>query len=121
MSIWIGLIASFLGAILSAMGMGGGGLFLLYLTIVSGFTQLKAQGINLIFFIPCAIVAIFIHNKNKLIEWKVALIGSAFAVIGVFAGFFLSSHLNEGLLSKLFGVFLLIIGAKELFSKNKKR
>lgn len=115
------MLASFLGAILSAMGMGGGGIFLLYLSMIAGFDQLKAQGINLIFFVPCAIVAIFIHNKNKLIEWKIAMLGCAFAVIGVFAGVSLSTHLNENLLSKLFGVFLLVIGIKELCAKNKEQ
>ena len=44
-------IASFIIALLSGMGIGSGGLLVIYLTLLEKVPQLTAQGINLLFFI----------------------------------------------------------------------
>ena len=49
-------IAAFLTGILAAMGVGGGMILIVYLTFFVGVPQLSAQGINLIYFIPIAIL-----------------------------------------------------------------
>jgi uncharacterized membrane protein YfcA len=55
------------------MGLGGGMVLIVYLTVFAGFSQLAAQGINLVFFIPIAIISLVLHTKNKLVEWKKAV------------------------------------------------
>ena len=45
-------------------------ILILYMTIFAGYTQLDAQGINLIFFIPIALLSLIIHTKSKLVKWK---------------------------------------------------
>lgn len=112
----IGLV-SFFGGILSALGMGGGGILLIYLTAYAGVQQQTAQGMNLIFFIPIAIVAIVIHAKHKLIRWKVAFLCWAIGLAGVWLGVRLALTMDSRLLGKMFGGFLLLIGFRELFSK----
>lgn len=112
-------LASFFGAVLSALGMGGGGILLIYLTIVVGMDQHTAQGINLVFFIPVAIVAILIHAKNKLIRWKVAFPCILCGLGGVWIGAYTAMRLDSDLLGRLFGGFLLIIGLREIFFKEK--
>ena len=109
---------SFLSSVISSMGLGGGGILILYLTLFKDTEQLKAQGINLIFFIPSAITAIILHSKNKLIEWNRTLFIVLGGVFGVIAGTFLASFLSSDILSKLFAVFLFAIGIRELFDKN---
>lgn len=113
-------MASFFGAVLSALGMGGGGILLIYLTAYLGMEQLEAQGINLVFFLPVAAVALFIHQKSGLIRWKVVLPCVALGVVGVYFGAKLAMLIGSELLGKLFGGFLLIIGLRELFSKPKE-
>ena len=54
-------IAGILSGILASMGLGGGGILIIYLTIFAGIEQATAQGINLVFFIPISIVAILIY------------------------------------------------------------
>ena len=44
------IVAAFFIALLSGLGIGGGGLFTVYLAFVGGAPQLSAQGFNLIFF-----------------------------------------------------------------------
>ena len=45
------IIAGLLSGIIGAMGLGGGAVLLIYLSLIKGTDQLKAQGINLLFFI----------------------------------------------------------------------
>ncbi len=114
-------IAGILSGILASMGLGGGGILIIYLTIFAGIEQSVAQGINLVFFIPISIVAIFIYYKKKLISWKTAIISSIFGVLGAVSGSLLSAVIDSSLLSKIFGVLLFIIGLNQLFSKKNTK
>lgn len=119
MSWLVPTVAAFFSAILGAMGMGGGGILLIYLTLYADVSQMKAQGINLVFFIPIATIALVIHSKNKLVRWKVALPSILTGAAGVFVGNWLAQSFGDNLLSKLFGGFLLIIGVRELLAKKE--
>lgn len=107
-------IAGFVSALLGALGMGGGGVLLIYLTCLAQISQTKAQGINLLFFIPVAITALILHCKNKLVNYKMAIVGVLTGAVGVFAGFVIARQMGDQILSKVFAVFLLVLGAREL-------
>lgn len=113
------IIAGVLSGILGAMGFGGGGILILYLTLYRNLSQLNAQGINLIFFVPSALLAVILHTKNKLIEWKIALKYILFGLLGVGLGFLLLRVVNENIIRKIFSVLLIYMGARELFSKSE--
>ncbi|MCL2578538.1 MAG: TSUP family transporter [Oscillospiraceae bacterium] len=115
----LSLVAAFLSGMIGAMGMGGGSVLIIYLTAYLGFEQLKAQGVNLVFFLPIAAVALFFHQKNRLIRWRVALPLAALGLAGVWAGMQLAVCVGSQLLGKLFGGLLLIIGLRELLAKRK--
>ncbi|MCL2056633.1 MAG: sulfite exporter TauE/SafE family protein [Oscillospiraceae bacterium] len=119
MSILWQFLLAFSCAALSALGMGGGGLLLLYLAAYEGMAQQSAQGINLVFFIPIALVAVLIHAKKGLIRADVALRCILPGVCGVVIGWMLAMRIETQLLSKLFGGFLLIVGVREMFSRAK--
>lgn len=116
-------IAKFITGLLAGaaggMGIGGGGILLLYLSAFSKIPQLTAQGINLVFFLPIAAAAIFIHIKNGFIKWKTAVVSVLAGIPGVFLGAFVAKNMEETLLRGIFAVFLLIIGMRELFGKAK--
>ena len=103
----------------ASLGIGGGGILIIYLTLFASMEQLKAQGLNLLFFIPCGIIALIIHFKNKLIDKSYSVPLICGGVVGVLAGNYLSSLINTNLLSKIFAVFIIIIGLRELLSKPK--
>ena len=65
--------ALIVSAVVGAMGLGGGSVLILYLTMVRHLPQLVSQGINLLFFIPCAVTAVMIYDKQKIIQWKLVL------------------------------------------------
>ncbi|MCR5636889.1 MAG: sulfite exporter TauE/SafE family protein [Clostridiales bacterium] len=117
-TVFSALAAAASGA-LGAMGMGGGGILMIYLTLAAGIPHATAQGINLLFFIPTAIVAVIIYSRKKLIDYKIALIYGLAGTLGACGGCYVSGMLDNNILSKIFAVFIIFIGVKELFSKAK--
>lgn len=117
--IW-SFIAALLTGVLASLGVGGGMVLIIYLTVFGGFDQLAAQGINLIYFLPIALLSVIIHSKNGLIEWKKILpsliTGVIFAVFGAAA----ARYIGSPLLKKIFAVFILLIGFKELFWRSDR-
>lgn len=113
----IGLASGIVGG----MGIGGGTILIPALVIFIKPEQHVAQGVNLLFFIPTAIVAIFIHFKNKRIDYKTAIPITLSGLIGAYMGANLAIALSGLALRKSFGVFLLIIGFYEMFRKVKPK
>ena len=111
-------IVSFLTGVIASMGLGGGMILIVYLTIFTEISQISAQGVNLIFFIPIAIFSLILHTKNHLIEWKKIAPSILGGVFGVIIGSFLASGASSALLRKFFAVFLIFIGIKELFRRK---
>lgn len=111
-------IAALLSGIAGALGIGGGGILVIYLTLFGKYEQLPAQGINLLFFIPCALVAIAFHAKNKLIKWRAAAWLILGGIVGTCIGFWLTSVIGEKWVSKVFAVLLIAAGARELFQRG---
>ena len=112
--IFLEILAGVLGGIVGGMGMGGGTLTIPILTIFLSFPQLLAQGINLIAFLPMSIVALCIHVKNKLVDfkntWLLAVVGSLFSL----GGAILANHMSNGNLRKLFALFLIGLGVWQI-------
>lgn len=61
-------LAGFFTGILSAWGIGGGTLLLLVMSLFLGVDQITAQGINLLYFLPTAAMALVQHRKNGLLD-----------------------------------------------------
>lgn len=115
------LLAGLFSGIIGGMGLGGGAVLIIYLTVFKNTEQLRAQGINLLFFIPIAITAVIIYAFKKQINWKITLPIAAGGVLGAAGGFFLTDIIGGNFTSKLFGGFLILLGLKEIFSKNKTK
>jgi len=109
-------IVGFLSGILASMGLGGGFILVIYLTVFAGTSQLAAQSINLIFFLPIAAASLFFHLRGKLIEKEILLPCILPELAGVFGGVFLANFLGSSVLSKIFAGFVLLIGIRELFT-----
>lgn len=115
----IDIIAGFLSGIIGSMGMGGGGILLIYLSVFKDTKQLKAGGINLIFFIPIAVLSLIIYTVKKQIKWKITAIISAVGILGAFLGTTLAGVIGNKWLGKIFGIFILLLGIIELIRPQK--
>ncbi len=116
----IGLVSFFTG-VAASLGLGGGFVLLIYLTAFAGVPQLEAQGINLIFFLPIAALSLIFHTKNKLIDKKPLLPSILTGAAAVVLGVLLAGVLGSKWLSKLFAIFILYVGIKELFHKKSEK
>ena len=123
---WLAL-AGLTSGIFGGMGMGGGTLLIPILTIFLGFAQKNAQAINLLVFVPMAIVSLIIHIKNKLVDFRVGIPVILSGIIFSIGGSAITSLIDNGVMRKIFGVFLLIVGVYQGFqaiimfkNKNKK-
>lgn len=112
-------LAGAVTGIITGFGIGGGTLLILYLTMLRDVSQLAAQGINLLYFIPTAASALVSHIKNKRIVWRVAIISASAGIITTVAASIFASKLDTELLRRFFGGFLLIVGISELFRKSR--
>ncbi len=113
-------IAGILSGIAGALGVGGGGVLIIYLVVFANIDQITAQGINLLFFLPCGAVAIIIHAVKKRIRWATVLPCVAGGVAGVLLGTWALGYISAGLLGKVFAAGLILLGIKELVSSFKK-
>lgn len=110
------LLAGVAGGVLAGMGMGGGTLFIPIVTLFMDVNQITAQAINLVAFVPTAVLALGIHLKNKLVKGKDLawiIVPSVLSCIGFS---FLALMMEGDLLRKLFGGFLTLLGSAMLFS-----
>ena len=105
---------------LSGLGIGGGSLLILWLTIILGVPQNTARIINLLFFIPSALIACCFRWRQGNLNWKVLLpaIISGCITAGLFS--ILGAKMDTTLLKKLFGGLLLLTGLREISYKPKK-
>ena len=121
----IEILIGFVSGIVSGTGMGGGTILILCLSIFLGIDQKIAQAINLIFFIPTSIAAIYINIKEKKINFKVVKTIILFGIIGAIIGAIIAQNMNTKLLKKSFGIFLAFIAIHEIYVilkmyKNRK-
>lgn len=114
MQIFWYIVAGIVGGLLGGMGMGGGTLLIPIVTIFLDVGQKEAQAINLIAFIPMAIVALIIHAKNKLIDKKRLIWQIVPAAATAIPAALLAVNCSSGSLKKWFGIFLIVLGSVSL-------
>lgn len=114
------IIAALLSAILSGLGVGSAGLFVLYLTLFAGYGQLDAQALNLMFFLFSAGSALLLHRRKRRIPWRAVLLLIACALPGALAGSRLARVLDATLLRRLFGGMLVITGLSSLLRREER-
>ncbi len=113
------VLAGLASGIAGAMGLGGGSVLLIYLTVFAGVDQLTAQGINLIFFLPIAAFSVAIYTKRGIIEWKNIFVIMIFGVIGSVFSSWAVSFFDAELIRKVFGGLIILYGLFEAFNSSK--
>lgn len=114
MTTFLLILFGFLAGIVGGMGMGGGTVLVPLLSFLD-LPQKTIQAINLVSFLPMCCVALFFHAKNKLIQtkhvWWLIIPAIIFAVVGALV----ADIADNKVLRLCFAVFLLAVGAWQLF------
>lgn len=111
-------LIGFLTGVLASMGLGGGFVLVVWLTLFAETEQRAAQGINVLFFLPIAFVSLIMHLKNGLVNKVLVKKLAVGGLLGAAVGTLVSQVIANDLLRKLFALFLLAFGLRELFAKR---
>ena len=104
---------------LAGLGVGGGTLLVLWLTLVIGMTQQQARILNLMFFRPCARICTLLRKKQGAVNIRLLLPGIVSGVVSAIVFSLLGRVMDLVLLKKLFGGLLILTGIRELLYKPK--
>ncbi len=113
-------LAGIICAILAAMGVGGGGLLVIYLTLVKDVPQLTAQGINLLFFLPSALISLVFKHKLFKSQKELILLICPVCTCSSLAFCLIGGFIDEALIRRIFGIFLIFAALLQIFSHKEK-
>ena len=113
--LFLGLVA---GVFSGLIGVGGGIIIVPALILLFGMSQHQAQGTTLALLVPpIGLLAAWTYYKQGYVDLRIA----TFICIGFFLGGFLGAKLATGLsspvLEKVFGIALLLISLRMIFSQ----
>jgi uncharacterized protein len=110
----VGLVAGILSGMIGV----GGGIIIVPLLVLFGFTQHQAQGTSLAALLPpVTLLAVINYHKAGHINWKYAMIISIIFIAGGYLGSNIAISIDQKLLKKIFGVILLLVAGKLLLEK----
>ena len=111
----IGLLAGILSGM---VGVGGGIIIVPALVFFLGMSQHEAQGTSLaVLLLPVGILAVYNYYKAGYMDIRSTLIIAATFVVGGFIGSKISIALDQNLVKRIFGIFLLLVGIKMILGK----
>ena len=119
-SLPVTLIVSTILGVLAGLGIGGGSVLILWLTAVLGMSQDMARGINLLFFLPAALVSCVFRWKQGALDLKTVLPAILAGVVSALGASYIGSRVSTELLRKPFGILLLVTGLREVFYRPRK-
>jgi uncharacterized protein len=106
------------GVLSGFIGIGGGILIVPALVLLFGFSQQQAQGTSLAILLPpVGILAAWTYYQRGFVDIKVALIIVAGFILGGWLGAKYATSLSNEVLTKAFGVVLIVIGIKMFIGK----
>ncbi len=111
--VFIGLSA---GVLSGLVGVGGGILMVPMYVLFLGLSQHNAQGLSLAVMLPpVTFLAVYNYHKAGEVDWKLALVVSAFFVIGGLFGSKIALKIDQLTLKRIFGGLMLIAAIKLMF------
>ena len=109
-SVPLGFVLGFL----AGLGVGGGSLLMLWLTLVAGIEHNTARTINMMFFIAAAGSVCIYRMKKRTLSLKPILPAILAGCVAAALFSLLSTVIELHIIRKIFGGLLLITGVREL-------
>ena len=111
-------VAAVLG-FLAGLGVGGGSLLMLWLTMVADMEYADARIINLLFFLPSAFISTLFRQRQGTVPFRKILPAMLCGCIAAALFSFIGSRLDTTIIQKIFGGLLLLTGVRELFYRPR--
>jgi uncharacterized membrane protein YfcA len=104
------------GVLSALFGVGGGILMVPFITLALDESQHLAEGTSLLVIVPTAIAGVVAHNRRGFVSFRHAALLALGGVGGAALGAWLALRLDADVLQKLFGAFVLVMGARLIVS-----
>ena len=115
----IGFAVGVVTGLLSGLGVGGGTLLMLWLTLFTEISLRSAQLLNLVYFLPTVSASVIFHIRNRLVDLQAfvcaALTGTAAGILGTLV----SDRLQTASVRRIFGLLLIAMGSIQILKKRK--
>jgi hypothetical protein len=106
------------GIMAGMLGIGGAVIMIPALVYLLGVSQQTAQGTSLAVMLPpIGVIAAYNYYRAGHVDIRFAIIMAVFFLVGSYFGSKLALNIPENILKKIFGVLLMIVAVKMLFSK----
>lgn len=115
------IIVSTVLGFLAGIGVGGGSLLILWLTFILGMEHSQARLLNLLFFLPSAIIASLFRWRQGNLDIRSILPAILCGCIAAAVSSIISFYIDLSLMKKLFGGLLILTGIREILYKSKKK
>ena len=114
------LLGLFAGVLAGLFGVGGGILFVPTLVFL-GLSQIHAEATSLLAILPTVAAGIWRQQRYGHVRWRAALVIGIASVAGVEGGAQLATSLSEGVLRRVFAVFMLVTAAQIAWQFRRRR
>lgn len=112
------LLGLFVGMVSGFVGIGGGIILVPALVYLFKLSQQQAQGTTLAMLVPpIGILAAWTYYRQGYVNLEIATFVCLGFFVGSFFGARLATSLSSLILEKVFGVVLLLVGAKMILAK----
>lgn len=112
-----GIIGLVSGVASGLFGVGGGIVMVPAMMFFMSMDIKRAVGTSLAVIIPTALMGSFKHYQQGNLDWRVALSLAPMAILGGYAGAWLTKQVSAENLKHAFGGFLVLVGFRLLFFK----
>ena len=116
LTLTVGTVLGFL----SGIGVGGGSLLVLWLTAIQNLPPETARCINLLFFLPAALISSFFRWRQGSLDLKEIYPAVAAGCISAALFSWIGTWIHTDVLKRLFGILLIVTGIRELLYKEEK-
>lgn len=111
----IGLAAGILSGL---VGVGGGIIIVPALVYFMSMSQHQAQGTSLaVLLLPVGIFAVYNYYKAGYVDLQMTLIIASTFLVGGFIGSKIAITVDQNMVKKIFGIFLLLVAFKMILGK----
>lgn len=107
-------VGVFAGVMSGLLGVGGGIVTVPMLIILFSVDPHRAVGTSLAAIVPTAIMAAFRHTQLGHVDWRLAGMVAAGAVVGALFGASATPYVSAPMLKKIFAVFMILTAIRML-------
>lgn len=118
MQTFLVLLIGFLSGITNSLfGVGGGVVMVPAMSLLLAYDTKRAVATSLVVIIPTSLISVAQKWKSGFIDWPTAWQMAPLAILGSFAGQYIFNQLSSVQLKRVFGGFMILVGARMLFGK----